>query len=433
MAKSEVVGKDFFSSATRMSLASLKKFLENVVLKMDTKICPPIIIFGVPGCAKSAIISEVFNKHEKGLITTICSQLGPLDCFGLPAIINMPATESNNSYSETHFTPTSAFGRGKKNVFLDELNNSSPSMMAALQNLLSAKTLGGDDFSNVYIIAACNPPSTNSLANDLNHPIMSRCINIVLDYTLDDFINYAIDSGDIHPAIVTFHKKTSGQYLQAKWDVLKNVGYQTPEPGANEPYPCPRSWRLASDFLCTMAKNNKGIEYSMLQPIVEGCVGVLSASQFASTYAYMNRLPDIEAAFNGKLFAKDISIKGEVAVEYLTTFACINYVSSQIDKAKADSVKCIMPKTPEDKKTAAWHLITGLHRIVQFVTASCSPELAQMIIKSVTERITILPEKFSTELFGDPDVANGLTRVNTFKNTAVKVSSNANSIQSSIG
>jgi hypothetical protein len=171
----------------------------------------------------------------------------------------------------------------------------------------------------------------------------------------------------------------------------------------------------------------------MLQPIVEGCVGVLAAGQFATTYAYMTKLPDIEAAFKGTLLAKDVKIKGEVAVEYLTAFACISYASAQIDNAKHDGIKCIMPKTKEDKKTPAWHLIAGLHRMIQFVMASCSPELAQMIVKAVTDRITVLPESFSVALYGDPDPDNGLTRVKTFQKMASAVSTNANSIQASIG
>ena len=433
MAKAETISKDFFSTATRMSLSRLQDFLQKVVLKMDPAVCPPIVIWGTPGIAKTAIIEKVFGNHENGLITTICSQLGALDSNGLPHIEKV--TNENGTFDETRFTPTAIFGRGKKNVFLDELNNSSPSMMAALQNLLSAKKIGGDDYSKVYVIAACNPPSTNSLANDLNHPTISRCINVILDYTLDDFMNFAITTGSIHPAVVTFMKKTSGQYLQAKWDVLKNNahGYQVPEPTANEPYPCPRSWSLASEFLNTMARG-AGVEYSLLQPIVEGCVGVLAASQFATTYAYMNRLPDIEAIYEGKLLAKDApKIKGEVAVEYLTAFACISYASAMVDQAKASGMKCIMPKGKDEKRTAAWHLIAGLHRMIQFVMQSCSPELAQMIVKAVTERISVLPESFSVALYGDPDPENGLTRAKTFQKMASQVASNANAIQNSIG
>ncbi len=433
--KTENISKDFFTTSKHMSLSKLKDFFNTVVLKMNPAICPPIIIWGTPGVAKSAIVEEVFGKHEKGLVTTICSQLGALESNGLPHIetVRVPDTP-NESYSETRFTPTSTFGRGKHNLFLDELNNASPSMMAAVQNLLSARKMGGDDYSNVYIIAACNPPSTNSLANDLNHPSVSRCVHIVLDYTLDDFINYAISNGNIHPAIVTFHKKTSGQYLQAKWEVLKNTfaGYQVPEPGSNEPYPCPRSWKLASDFLNTMAKN-RGIEYSLLQPIVEGCVGVQAADQFAATYAYMSKLPDIEGAYNGTITSKDVNFKGEVVVEYLTAFSCISFASAQIDKAKLDGIKCIMPKNKDDKKTAAWNLVSGLHRLIQFVSASCSPELAQMMTAAITSHISVLPESFNAALYSDPDPENGLTRVKTFQNTTKHVSKNASTIQNSIG
>ena len=47
--------------------------------------------------------------------------------------------------------------------------------------------------------------------------------------------------------------------------------------------------------------------------------------------------------------------------------------------------------------------------------------------------ITALPESFSVALYGDPDPDNGLTRVKTFQKMASAVSTNANSIQASIG
>jgi hypothetical protein len=71
--------------------------------------------------------------------------------------------------------------------------------------------------------------------------------------------------------------------------------------------------------------------------------------------------------------------------------------------------------------------------MIQFVMTSCSPELAQMIVKAVTDRINALPESFGAALYGDPDPDNGLTRVKTFQKMASAVSTNANSIQASIG
>ena len=433
MANEKTVKVDYFSSACRMTLAQVHKFFTDVLLKMDPQDAPAVVLWGTPGIAKTAIIEQVFGVHEFGLATVIASQIGPLDSNGLPHIEKQKITDAAGNIGEadiTTFTPTNIWGRGKKNLFLDELNNAQPSTMAALQNLLSSRMMGGDNFNGVYIVAACNPPSTNSLANDLNHPSVSRCLHIIVDYTLNDFMNYAMESGKIHPAIVAFHKKTSGQYLQAKWEVVKNHGYQVPEPGANEPFPCPRTWTLASNFLNAMSKSGK-MEYAFLQPIVEGCVGVAAASQFSTTYAYMNRLPDIEAVFDGKLTSKGIDMKGEVAVEYLTAFAAINLAAMKIDEAKSSGMKCIMPKADDDKKTPAWHLLAGLHRLIQFVSTVCSPELGTMVMSNVTDRIRVLPASFLTAIYSDIDVKNGLTRAKTFSKTALTNSENRNAIAGS--
>jgi hypothetical protein len=56
-----------------------------------------------------------------------------------------------------------------------------------------------------------------------------------------------------------------------------------------------------------------------------------------------------------------------------------------------------------------------------------------MIVKSVTDRINVLPESFGVALYGDPDPDAGLTRVKTFQKLSTAVSNNANAIQSSIG
>ena len=433
----KAVKADFFTSATRMSLSQVKKFITDVLLTMDPMDAPGIMLWGAPGIAKTAILEQIFANHEKGLLTVIASQISALDSNGLPHITKMTVLERDDEGNTvqkdvdvTEFTPTKIFGRGQYNVFLDELNNSIPSTMAALQNMASAKEMGGDKFNDVFLLAACNPPSTNSLANDLNHPTVSRFMHIVVDYTLDDFIKYAMETGKIHPAIVAFHKKTSGQYLQANWEVVKNHGYQVPEPTANEPFPCPRTWTFASNFLNAMAKTGK-VEYSLLQPIVEGCVGILAASQFATTYAYMHKLPDIDQVWSGALNSKGADLKGEVAVEYLTAFAAINYAAQKIDGAKGEGMQCRMPKDGDEKKTPAWHLLAGIHRLIQFVSATCSPELGQMVMGNITDRIRILPPSFLTAVYSDVDPKNGLTRSKTFSRTSVQTADNRNTIAGS--
>ena len=211
-------------------------------------------------------------------------------------------------------------------------------------------------------------------------------------------------------------------------NILPAHGYVVKEPTANNPFPCPRSWSLASEFLNSMSKTG-GVEYSMLQPIVEGCVGTVAASSFAQTYAYMNRLPDIESIFKGTLEAKNVDLKGEVSVEYLTSFAAINFAAMTLDEAKNKGLQCRMPKTASDNKTEAWHLLAGMHRLIQFVNDACSPELSSMVIKNISDRIRILPHSFTQAFFNDIDVKSGLTREKTFKRTVINVADNRNDVK----
>lgn len=423
----QTLSKDFFSNATRMTLKQFETFLREVVLKTDPKELAPIILWGAPGVAKSAIIEQVLGNTEIGFQPVILSQVGPLDMNGLAHIERDPVDGD-----VTNFTPTKVLARGKKHVFLDELNNAAPSTLAAAQNLLSAKVAGGDDFSNVHIIAACNPPSTNSLANDLNYPTISRCLNIVIDYTLEDFLNYAMVSGKIHPAITAFHKKTSGRYLQAKWSIYPGSAYAVPEPMANEPFPCPRSWTLASNAIRALsgAKVNNVVDYSLLKPLIEGAVGIQAASEFATTYAYMNRIPDIEKVFDGTLDAKKNKLEDNVALQYLTMMSCINHCLAKINENANKKTVCRI----DNDKSDAYKLLAGIHYCVRFMGEASSSELATMTLQYASRalRESTLSGEYMSKLLQGVDAKKGLTRDDIVKYS--RTSCNAQiDVQSSIG
>jgi hypothetical protein len=428
-AKNQTVSKDFFSCATRMTIGQLQQFLTNVVLNTDPRKLAPIIIWGAPGTAKTVCTELAFANCERKLKTIILSQIGPLDTNGLPHI---EKDTENNSSDITRMSPTDMFGRGKFHVFLDELNNCAPSTLAAVQNLLSAKTLGGDDYSDVHIIAACNPPSTNSLANSINFPTISRCINIVIDYTLDDFFNYAMMCGTVHPAISAFHKKTAGRYLQAKWSIYPGSTYEVPEPMENEPFPCPRSWTLASNAIIALsgAKVNSVVDYGLLKPLIEGCVGIAAASEFATTYAYMNRLPDIEKIFDGTLVAKKGALEDNIAVQFLTMMSCINYSISQVTKAASDGTTANIT----GKNSKGYKLLAGIHHCVRYMGEATAAEFATMTLQSIARamRDSKLSPEFMNKLLGGVDKDAGLTREDIIR-YARTTAGNQSDIQQSIG
>ena len=427
MASKTTLSKDFFSNATRMTLAQFEQFLRNVVMNTDPKKLAPVVIWGAPGVAKSAIIEQVMGSSDRGLKTVILSQIGPLDSNGLPHI-----EKNAEGKDTTKFSATDTFGRGKNHLFLDEMNNAAPSTQAAIQNLLSSKWIGGDDYRDVHIIAACNPPSTNSLANDLNYPTVSRCIHIVLDYTLDDFMNYAMTCGTMHPAVIAFHKKTSGRFLQSKWSIYPGAAYEVPEPMANEPFPCPRSWTLASNVINALggAKTNATVDYSLLKPLIEGTVGIQAADQFATTYAYMNRIPDIEKIFDGTLEAKKHKLEDDIAVQFLTMMSCINFCIGAVN----DAVNKNITAAVASDKAPAYKLLAGIHYCVRFMGEASSPELATMTLQSVTRamRESKMSPQFVTNLLNGVDKTKGLTREDIVKYSRT-TSTNSLDVQANVG
>ena len=427
MSKNEKISKDFFSTATRMTLAQYEQFLKNVLLNTDPKEFAPVIVWGAPGVAKSCVTEQVFANCEKKLKTVILSQIGPLDTNGLPHI-----EKDEDSKDITRMSPTDMFGRGKHHLFLDELNNCAPSTLAAVQNLLSSKFIGGDDYRDVHVVAACNPPSTNSLANDLNFPTISRCFNIVLDYTLDDFINYAMMTGSIHPAITAFHKKTSGRFLQAKWSIYPGSAYEVPEPMPNEPFPCPRSWTIASCGIKALsgAKVNSVVDYSLLKPLVEGAVGIAAAEQFATTYAYMNRIPDVEKIFDGTITAKKDKLEDNIAVQFLTMMSCINHCIAAVNNSASKGVTARI----DSDQSPAFKLLAGIHYCVRYMGEATAAEFATMTLQSISRamRESKLSPEFMNKLLGGVSKEKGLTREDIIK-YARTTASNQSDIQSSIG
>jgi len=427
MSTTKQVSKDFFSSADRMSIAGLQKFLTETYLQMDPKFAPPLVIWGVPGCAKSAIIEQVFAKVDKGLKTVILSQIGALDTYGMPHV--------NDVSGSTEFTPTETFGRGKQHLFLDEMNNAAPSVQAAVQNLMSAKRMGNDDYSNVFIIAACNPPSTNSLASDLNHPIMSRCLHVIVDYVVDDFVNYAINIAEIHPAITAFHKQTEGSYLQAKFSMLNNRNYEIPEPSQNEPFPTPRSWSLASQFLQQMTGGGlKFVDWQLLRATIQGCVGIGAAEKFAQTYAYMNQIPDASLVFSGKITAEETKVKNTV-LQYITMFAVMNYCINRIVEADSKNIKFDLNTVKDKSKSKAYELVSGIHRSIVFLGDACAAELAQTATNPIWSRMQSaqnLSPEFVSALYKGIDPEKGLTRESIIK-YARKDANNRSELQKSLG
>jgi hypothetical protein len=239
-------------------------------------------------------------------------------------------------------------------------------------------------------------------------------------------------TGSIHPSITAFHKKTSGRFLQAKWSIYPGSAYEVPEPGANEPFPCPRSWTIASQSINALsgAKVNNVVDYSLLKPLVEGSVGIQAASEFATTYAYMNRIPDIEKIYEGTLTAKKEKIEDNVAIQFLTMMSCINHCIAQVNSAATKGITVRI----DNENSPAFKLLAGIHYCVRFMGDATSAELATMTLQSVAKamRESKLSTDFMNKLLGGVSKEKGLTREDIIR-YAKDTAAGQSEIQSNIG
>lgn len=220
----------------------------------------PCIVFGPPGCGKSAAAKEAAG--EDGLIDLRLSMVDPLDLRGLP----LP-TEEGIKWSRPDFLPQS--GRGI--LLLDELNTAQPSVMNAALQLVLDRRCGPHILPKEWwVMAACNRAEDKAAVISLPSPLLNRFVVINYTPSIKEWSKWAI-TNNIHEDVLGF--------LNFREPLL----YQ--EPSANEyaNFPTPRSWATVSKMI------NVG-----LYDCIEGAVGEGAAAEFSAYSKAKKDIPDLD-------------------------------------------------------------------------------------------------------------------------------------------
>jgi MoxR-like ATPase len=134
----------------------------------------PLLFWGMPGVAKTAVIEEITAKFNM-----ICETLSPSErgegAFG---VIPVPVTRKDGTTILTYPAPDwvekfMTAGRGV--VFVDEATSTPPALQAPLMGLIHARRIGGVTFGpGVRVVAAANPPEFAAGGYDLAPPLANR-------------------------------------------------------------------------------------------------------------------------------------------------------------------------------------------------------------------------------------------------------------------
>ena len=183
----------------------------------------PVFLIGAPGIGKTAIMKQISQELDIGLISYSMTHHTRQSALGLPYI-----TEKNydgRKYMVSEYTMSEIIaavhnliedtGLREGILFLDEINCVSETLMPSMLQFLQFKTFGGHKVPDGWIIVtAGNPPEYNRSVHQLDVVTMDRLkrIDVEPDYAV--WRDYAI-ARNVHPAILS--------YLEIKKDNFYSV------------------------------------------------------------------------------------------------------------------------------------------------------------------------------------------------------------------
>jgi hypothetical protein len=237
----------------------------------------PLHIWGPCGVGKSQIVGQVAADLDYNFLDVRAVQLDPVDLRGLPRIAS-----DQTEWVPPKFLPTT----GKGILFLDELTSAPQMTQAGCYQLVLDRKLGEYVLPEGWVvIAAGNPASERGVHFAMPRPLRNRFVHLELEADLDDWCKWAVKAR-VRPEIIAF--------LRLKPDLL-HAADTTADANA---WPTPRSWEMASNVLCGVAKRRNATLLSGTSEfeaqLLDGTVGEGAASELIGFLRQFRQLPSID-------------------------------------------------------------------------------------------------------------------------------------------
>jgi hypothetical protein len=258
----------------------------------------PLHIWGPCGVGKSQIVGQVAADLDYRFLDVRAVQLDPVDLRGLPRIAS-----DQTEWVPPKFLPTT----GKGILFLDELTSAPQMTQAGCYQLVLDRKLGEYVLPEGWVvIAAGNPASERGVHFAMPRPLRNRFVHLELEADLDDWCKWAVKAR-VRPEIIAF--------LRFKPELLHSAD-TTADANA---WPTPRSWEMASNVLCGVAKRRNATLLSGTSEfeaqLLDGTVGEGAASELIGFLRQFRQLPSIdEILLNPATAAVPTETSAQIAV-----------------------------------------------------------------------------------------------------------------------
>lgn len=172
----------------------------------------PVLLIGPPGIGKTAIMRQIAEECDCGLVAYSMTHHTRQSAIGLPFIsqkvyggVTRPVTEYTMSeIVAAIYDSMEATGKRSGILFLDEINCVSETLTPVMLQLLQNKTFGNVPLPEEWIIvAAGNPPEYNKSVRELDMVTLDRVKHIDVSADLAVWQRYAVARG-VKPVVRSY-------------------------------------------------------------------------------------------------------------------------------------------------------------------------------------------------------------------------------------
>ncbi|MCX7018016.1 MAG: AAA family ATPase [Candidatus Sumerlaeota bacterium] len=291
-----------------MNEAMTTNVISTAQVRSSLKLCYdagrlPVILWGAPGVAKSALIRRFAEQDLKlPLVDIRLPQYDPVDLKGIPGIENITVSENGSSRSMkvTKFFPTDLLPVTPAVIVFEELANALPATQVVCQRILLERSLdtGWAAHDRTMIMAASNRRNDRCGANMLLQSMDNRLVHFEVAPDVQDWLEWVAEA-----------KQQDGPMRKAATLVCAFVNFR-PELAHKfnadmalqdvHGFPSFRSWERVIDLLTTCMRSGKDFcADETLSACIRGCIGVAAGSEFDAYLKLQRQLPMVKHIVEG--------------------------------------------------------------------------------------------------------------------------------------
>ena len=237
----------------------------------------PAILWGAPGCAKSALAQQVAADAARAYVDVRALLLDPVDLRGIP----WRDGDGRTRWAPPAFLPP-ADDPGRWLINLEELPSAVPMVQAALYQLVLDRKVGEYELPEGASLIACgNRESDRGVVHRMPTPLASRFVHLEILVDADDWLAWGA-ANDIAPEVLFF--------VSMRPELLHAFDAQSKE----KAFCCPRTWEMVSTIVSRRAGLDAGVERALFR----GTVGEAAAVEFSAFLRVWRELPHPKAVLD---------------------------------------------------------------------------------------------------------------------------------------